>query len=121
MASFVQRFRKKNSKLADSSVRTYLANIKRLAKMAGTKTTFPETGSWLSKKGLQTKLRALPLNARKILAAAGVKASQTYNVTVPAFVTLMTTATIRKKTRLARENTARENTLAGVWKGVQGR
>ena len=64
---FVDRFRKKNTKLAAGSVRTYLSTIKRLGRLAKTKADYPETGQWLSQKGLLAKVKALPLNARKIL------------------------------------------------------
>ena len=110
--TFVERFKKKNSKLAAGSVRTYLANIKRLAKMAGTKTAFPETGTWLSKKGLLAAVRKLPLNARKIISAAAVKASQVYGHKVPAFIKLMTSASKNfEKKRDARQKTDREKAL----------
>lgn len=110
--TFVERFKKKNNKLAAGSVRTYLANIKRLSKMAKNKTDYPEKGSWLSKKGLVSAVRNLPLNARKILAAAAVKASQVYGAKVPAFVKLMTTASKEfEKKRDSREKTFREKKL----------
>ena len=90
---FVERFRKKNTKLAAASVRTYLSTIKRLGKLAKTKTDYPDSGQWLSQKGLLSKVKALPLSARKILAASAVKAASVYGVKVPAWETLMNSAT----------------------------
>ena len=128
--TFVERFKKKNNKLAAGSVRTYLANIKRLSRLAKNKVDYPEKGAWLSQRGLLGKVRALPLNARKILGAAAVKAAQTYGIKVPAFTGLMTKASKQfDKQRDSQSKTQREKSLwqeygkvykAGerLWKGV---
>ena len=109
---FVERFKKKNKKLAPASVRTYLSTIKRLGKMAKTKTEWPENGQWLSQKGLLGKVKALPLNARKILAASAVKAASVYGTKVPAWDRLMNTSTSAyEKQREARKKTPREKAL----------
>ena len=76
--TFTERFKKKNSKLAAGSVKTYLSTIRRLAKMAG-KDNIPDTGSWLTTKGLLGKVQKLSINARKTLATSAVKASKIYN------------------------------------------
>ena len=129
--TFVPKFKKANSKLAKGSVRTYLANIKRLSKLAGNKSDYPETGSWLSKKGLLTAVNKQPLNARKLLAAAAVKASRVYGNKVPAFEKLMfATSKQFDKVRDGRKKTSREKALwseygevykAGekLWEGVK--
>ena len=110
--TFVPKFKKANSKLASGSVHTYLANIKRLSKMARNKTDYPEGGSWLSKKGLLAAVNKLPLNARKILAAAAVKASRIYGTKVPAFEKLMMKSSKQfDKVRDSRTKTDREKKL----------
>jgi len=75
--SFESRFKKKNKGIAASSVKTYLANIRRLAK-AMDHEKIPDSGDWVKSKKLLTWLRKQNLNTRKILSAAGVKAAQTY-------------------------------------------
>ena len=109
---FVDRVRKKNTKLAAGSVRTYLSTIKRLGRMAKTKTDYPETGQWLSQKGLLAKVKALPQNARKILSASAVKAAATYGTKVPAWERLMNASTTAyEKQRDSRKKTPRETAL----------
>ena len=73
--TFESKFRKKNSKIAASSVTTYLANIRRLARALG-HDEVPAGGAWLGKA--PAWLRKQNLNTRKILAAAAVKAAQSY-------------------------------------------
>ena len=109
--TFAAKFKKANTKIAASSVRTYLANIKRLAKMSGA-SDIPENGKWLSKKGLLASVKKLPLNARKILSAAAVAASRVYGVKVPTWEKLMRGASreydgVREK----RKRTKREKDL----------
>ena len=64
--TFEAKFRKKNKKIAKSSVVTYLANIRRITKALGHKEV-PDGPAWL-KKAPQW-LRKQKLNARKILSA----------------------------------------------------
>ena len=73
--AFETKFRNQNKKIAASSVTTYLANIRRLARALG-HDKVPEGGAWLSK--VPAWLRKQNLNTRKILGAAAVKAAQTY-------------------------------------------
>ena len=73
--TFVAKFKKDNSKIAASSVKTYLANIKRLAKLAG-KISIPDKGSWIMKSTLVAKVRGLHLGQRKLLSLAALKASK---------------------------------------------
>ena len=75
--SFEAKFKKKNKGIAASSVKTYLANIKRLAKAMGHE-KIPDSGAWVKSKKLLSWLRKQNLNTKKILSAAGVKAAQTY-------------------------------------------
>ena len=76
--AFETNFRKKNKQIAASSVRTYLANIRRLARALG-HDTIPESSAWLKKA--PAWLNKQTLNIKKILSAAGVKAAQTYGTT----------------------------------------
>ena len=85
---FEQRFRKKNAKLATSSVRTYLANIRRLARALG-HDSIPEKGKWLKDKKVIAWLKKQTLNTKKLLSAAGVKAAQLYGEEVSALVLIM--------------------------------
>ena len=73
--AFEAKFRKKNAKIAATSVKTYLANIRRLARALG-HDEVPVGGAWLGKA--PAWLRKQKLNVRKILAAAAVKAAQVY-------------------------------------------
>ena len=75
--AFETEFRKKNKNIAKSSVRTYLANIRRLAK-ALKHEGIPEKGMWL--KQAPAYLRKQPLNTRKLLSVAAIKASQVYGI-----------------------------------------
>ena len=75
--TFESKFRKKNKKIAASSVKTYLANIRRLARALNHE-SIPDGSAWLSK--VPAWLRKQKLNTRKILAAAAVKAAQTYGI-----------------------------------------
>ena len=110
--TFVSKFRKANSKIAASSVQTYLNNIKRLSRLAKTKTEYPETGAWLSKKGLAAAVRKLSLNAQKILAASAVKASKIYGTSVPVWEKIMRESSEKyEKKRDSRGKTKREKTL----------
>ncbi len=70
--AFETNFRKKNKQIAASSVRTYLANIRRLARALG-HDSIPEKGPWLKKA--PAWLNNQNLNTKKILSAAGVKAA----------------------------------------------
>ena len=65
----------------ESSVRTYWANVKALAKIAGHESV-PKSAGWLNEK-LLTRVRAMPLNKFKRFAAAGVKAAQMYSKARP--------------------------------------
>ena len=61
-----------------SSIRTYWANIKALARLAG-RDDVPSTSSWLNAKLLKRVL-AEPLNRSKRFTTAGVKAAQMYKI-----------------------------------------
>jgi hypothetical protein len=76
--AFETNFKQKNKKIATSSVRTYLANIRRLARALG-HDKIPESPAWLKKA--PAWLNKQTLNIKKILSAAGVKAAQTYGIT----------------------------------------
>ena len=110
--SFTEKFKKANTKIAKSSVAVYLRNIKRLSKLAKNKTDFPETGKWLSKKGLFAAVHKLPLTAKKALSAAAVKASKVYGQKVAVWEKLMRQSSFDyEKQRDGRKKTTREKQL----------
>ena len=90
-----------------SSVKTYWANIKALARLAG-RDDVPSTGSWLSAKLLKRVL-AEPLNRAKRFATAGVKAAQMYKIKRPGWVQAMSNVTDKYASqRRSGKRTARE-------------
>ena len=90
--SFREKLKKSSPKITDSSVRTYYFNIKRLAKLTG-RESIPDKGSrWLFGKRLIKAVSGLPLNARKMLSAAAVKAARAYKVKPRAWTELMNSA-----------------------------
>ena len=62
-----------------STVNVYVRNLFRLARFAG-KEGVPKTANWLSSKKLLAKVAKEPLNTRRLLTVAGVKAMKMYNV-----------------------------------------
>ena len=74
-----------------SSVKTYWANIKALARLSG-RDAVPSTSSWLSGKLLKSVL-AEPLNRSKRFTTAGVKAAQMYKTKRPKWVQAMSEVT----------------------------
>ena len=90
-----------------SSIRTYWANIKALAKLAG-RDAVPASGTWLSAKLLKRVLSE-PLNRSKRFATAGVKAAQMYKIKKQDWVQAMSDVTDRYATqRRSGRRTARE-------------
>ena len=109
--TFVAKFKKDNSKIAASSVKTYLANIKRLAKLAG-KSSIPDKGAWIMKSTLVAKVRGLPLGQRKLLSLAALKASKSYGQNAPAWVKMMEKSSKDyQSNRNKREKTEKEKKL----------
>jgi len=76
---FAQKFKSKNKGIAASSIATYVANIKRLARLAEKKEV-PATSAWLKTAKLFEKVQKQSLNTQKLLGAAAVKAAQFYGV-----------------------------------------
>ena len=92
----------------ESSVKTYWANIRALARLAG-RDNVPSAGGWLNDK-LLTRVRAMPLNRFKRFAAAGVKAAQMYNTKRPAWSDAMSESTNKyAKNRETGKRTKREH------------
>jgi len=60
-----------------SSIDVYVRNLYRLAKFAG-KAGVPKDAKWLASKALLTKVGKEPLNVRRVLTVAGVKAMKMY-------------------------------------------
>ena len=74
-----------------SSIKTYWANIRALARLGG-RDAVPSTGSWLNGKLLKRVL-AEPLNRSKRFTTAGVKAAQMYKIKKPDWVQAMSEVT----------------------------
>jgi hypothetical protein len=108
------------SKVRDSTVQTYMFNIRRLARLAG-HDTIPEKGAWLNTKKLRTLVAKENLNTRKLLSAAAVKASGVYGQNMGTWLKLMTDYSKQYASmRDDRKKTPREKALwpAGGYKTV---
>ena len=81
-----------------SSIKTYWANIKALARLAGHREKLPAGPRWLS-DALLKRVRAMPLNRFKRYSTAGVKAAQMYKVSRPNWSKAMSEST-EKSARL---------------------
>ena len=97
-----------------SSIKTYWANIRSLARVAG-RSAVPAGAGWLS-DSLLKRVAAMPLNQFKRFATAGVKAAQMYKVKRPKWGKAMSEATERyarqresgKRTKREHENWPKE-------------
>ena len=91
----------------ESSVKTYWANIKSLARLSG-RDDVPFGGSWLSDKLLKRVLSE-PINRSKRFTTAGVKAAQMYRVKKPKWIKAMSETTDKYATqRQSGKRTKRE-------------
>ena len=61
----------------EGTINVYVRNLFRLAKLAGLD-TIPKKSGWLTKKTLVAKFKKEPLNVRRMLAVAAVKATKMY-------------------------------------------
>ena len=75
-----------------SSIKTYWANIKALARLAGHGEKMPAGPRWLS-DGLLKRVRSMPLNRYKRYSTAGVKAAQMYRAKRPKWSKAMSDST----------------------------
>ena len=108
---FVAKFKEKNKHLAPSSTKTYLFNIRRLAKIAGKK-SLPKNGRWLLTKKLVGIVKALPLYQSKPLVLAAQKALGTYGLNAKVWKTLMVAKNKEYDTmREQKQKTGREKRL----------
>ena len=97
-----------------SSIKTYWANIRSLARVAG-RSAVPAGAGWLSDSLLQ-RVAAMPLNQFKRFATAGVKAAQMYKVKRPKWGKAMSDSTDKyarqresgKRTKREHENWPKE-------------
>lgn len=92
-----------------STIDVYVRNLFRLAKFAG-KNGVPKDAKWLASKALLTKVSKEPLNVRRLLTVAGVKAMKMYDMdTSGEWGPLMAKATEEyEKQRDERRKTKRE-------------
>lgn len=108
---FDQKFRAKNKKLAAGTVKTYLSQIKRLARFAGYD-SIPATGKWLTKKNVFSEVKRLPVSTRKNLATAAVKAAAVYGRKIAMYENMMRKATgAYEEQRNKREKSTKEKLL----------
>ena len=91
MATFVELLRRACRNCKASSIKTYAANIRALAKLAGL-AEVPTHKRWLGDK-LLAKVRAMPLQRYKRFSMAGVKALQAYGAKNPKWDTAMRDST----------------------------
>lgn len=63
------------SKVTAGTLRVYMQNIRRLYRLGGGEGDLPVIGSWLMKADLWKKMMALPVNIRRHLSLAGLKAA----------------------------------------------
>jgi hypothetical protein len=122
---FEERFTKANTKIAASSVQTYIRNLKRLARLGGLDSV-PDHSRWLNKK-LLAKTKQQKLNTRKILAAAAVKVFRLYKKEPGQWSSLMYEATKEyNQMREKRQKTTREKAVwpsggyKSLWKAAMG-
>jgi hypothetical protein len=78
--TFKEKLKKASPKVKPGTLRLYLQNARRLYKMSGGGGELPETGSWLMKDVVWTKLKNMPVNTRRHLSLAGLKSSYAYKV-----------------------------------------
>ena len=91
----------------DSSIKTYWANIRGLARVAG-HDGVPSGGGWLN-AALLKRVLAEPLNRSKRFTTAGVKAAQMYRVKKPKWIKAMSETTDKYATqRKSGKRTKRE-------------
>ena len=72
-----EKMKKVCGNCTEGSINVYVRNLYRLAKLAG-KDKIPKTVRWLSSKKLMTKYEKEPLNIRRMLSIAAVKAMKMY-------------------------------------------
>ena len=72
-----------------ASMLVYFRNIRRLYRLIEPEKDIPLTGEWLGKTELIEKYKKLPLNVRRHLSTAGVKASKAYKRNSDKFEILM--------------------------------
>lgn len=80
MTEFVDKLKKVCKKCQPSSIRLYLQNIKRIYRLLEPDAEkLPKTGAWLKKDKLFTELKKIPINKRRALSLAGLKATYAYD------------------------------------------
>jgi hypothetical protein len=73
--TFAEKLKKVSPNVKPGSLRLYLQNIRRLYRLGGGEGELPETGTWLGKDAVWAKLRKIPVNVRRHLSLAGLKAA----------------------------------------------
>ena len=78
--TFKEKLKKVSPNVKEGSLRLYLQNVRRLYRIGGGEGELPDTGSWLGKETLWAKLRKIPVNVRRHISLAGLKAAYAYKI-----------------------------------------
>ena len=76
--NFIKKLKSVCTNCTTASMMVYFRNIRRLYRLIEPEKDIPLTGNWLGKKELIEKYKKQPLNVRRHLATAAVKASKAY-------------------------------------------
>lgn len=76
--TFAEKLKKVCKKCKPNTIRTYIQNVKRLYALLDTDKDIPVTGTWLKSDKLKKAFKKLPLNIRRPLSMAGMKANSSY-------------------------------------------
>ena len=77
-SKFLAKLKSTCKNCAKASIQVYFRNTRRLFRLINEDGDIPDTGDWLGKKILMEKYRKLPLNIRRHLSTAAVKACKAY-------------------------------------------
>ena len=77
-SKFLTKLKNTCKNCAKASIQVYFRNTRRLFRLINEDGPIPDTGDWLGKKILMEKYKKLPLNIRRHLSTAAVKACKAY-------------------------------------------
>jgi hypothetical protein len=87
--TFLGKLKKNCTRCTPQTIKVYIRNIKRMHALISDEEGIPETGGWLNSTKLFEKFKKLPLNQRRPLSVAAVKAGKTYKTNLQKWETLM--------------------------------
>jgi hypothetical protein len=103
------------------SIKKYKRDIKRLYKLNHSG-DLPETGTWVNSKKTIDSYSALPLNIRRALSVAGVKAAQAYSISKEKWSSLMFQDVVdykKKRSKQRLSDKEKEKIPAGGFKALK--